>query len=121
MLSCDCSCPFARAWAWVILPTILDPLGKTTLPSDFTSWEVFATTSSPTLFLRTSTGLVNSPSTVLPAGTSFAGEADAFLLETFAACDAAAEVLDPAGAPDLSAETEVACDAGPLDCMSADV
>src|ERR1700687_3321308 len=78
-------------------------------------------TSSPGLFLRTSTGLVSSACTVLPDCNWLALAACALpcLPETFACEAAPAEPVELACAPDLSAEAEVFCDADPPACTSA--
>src|ERR1700687_713211 len=78
-------------------------------------------TSSPGLFLRTSTGLVSSACTVLPDCNWLALAACALpcLPETFACEAAPAEPVELACAPDLSPEAEVFCDADPPACTSA--
>src|SRR5882762_8717789 len=80
-------------------------------------------TSSPGMFLRTSTGLLNSACTVLPDCNRLALAACALpcLPEAFACEAASAELLEFACAPDLSAEAEVFCDAEPPACISAEV
>src|SRR6266404_3443392 len=78
-------------------------------------------TSSPGLFLRTSTGLLNSACTVLPDCNRLA-LADCALpcLPDAAACEvASAELREFACAPDLSADAEVFWDAEPPTCISA--
>src|ERR1700704_4808110 len=80
-------------------------------------------TSSPGLFLRTSTGLLNSACTVLPDCNwlSLAACALPCLPDAFACEAASAELLEFACAPDLFAEAEVFCDAEPPACISAEV
>src|ERR1700674_2902641 len=80
-------------------------------------------TSSPGLFLRTSTGLLNSACTVLPDCNRLALAACALpWLPEAAACEvASAEVLEFACAPDLSADAEVFSDAEPPACTSAEL
>src|ERR1700674_2298319 len=80
-------------------------------------------TSSPGLFLRTSTGVLNSACTALPDCNRLALAACALpCLPDTSACDvAAAELLEFCCAPDLSAEAEVFWDAEPPACKSAEV
>src|ERR1700674_831866 len=80
-------------------------------------------TSSPGLFLRTSTGLLNSACTVLPDCNWLALAACALpcLPEAFACEAASAELLEFACDPDLSADTEVFWDAEPPACTSAEL
>src|ERR1700681_1973839 len=80
-------------------------------------------TSSPGLFLRTSTGLLNSACTVLPDCNRLALAACALpcLPDAFACEAASAELLEFACAPDLFAEAEVLCDAEPPACTSAEL
>src|ERR1700675_582653 len=80
-------------------------------------------TSSPGLFLRTSTGLLNSACPVLPASNRLALAVCALpCLPEAPACEAAsAELLELACAPDLSAEAEVFWDAEPPACTSAEL
>src|ERR1700693_484066 len=80
-------------------------------------------TSSPGLFLRTSTGLLNSACTVLPDCSQLALAACALpCLPDAAACEVAwPELLEFACAPDLSADTEVFWDAEPPACISAEL
>ena len=80
-------------------------------------------TSSPGLFLRTSTGLLNSACTVLPDCNRPALAACALpcLPDAFACDVAAAELLEFARAPDLPAEAEVFWDTEPPAWMSAEL
>src|SRR6267378_2560083 len=80
-------------------------------------------TSSPGLFLRTSTGLVSSACTVLPDCNWLALAACALpcLPDAFACETASAELVELACAPDLSAEAEVFCDADPPACTPAEL
>src|SRR5260370_23350475 len=80
-------------------------------------------TSSPGLFLRTSTGLLNSACTVLPDCNRLVLAACTLpcLPDTFACEVASAELLELACAPDLPAEAEVFWDAEPPACTSAEL
>ncbi len=80
-------------------------------------------TSSPGLFLRQSTGLLNSACTVLPDCNRLALVACAlpFLPDADACEVASAELLEFACAPDLFAEAEVFWDAEPPACASVEL
>src|SRR5882672_7151501 len=91
-----------------------------TWPSDFTSSVVLATTWSPGLFLRASTGLSRTAWMVLPDCSWLAAATCLPLLEALADCEALAEFFESTCAPDLSADTVVLCDADALVCDAAE-
>src|SRR5882762_10553390 len=95
-------------------PSSRVPFGTTTWPLDFTSRVDLATTSSPTLLLRESTGLARTASMVVPCATW----APALPVELVACAAPCPDVCEFTCAPCLSTEPAVDWLADPLACAA---